>query len=121
MLTDLHQSGSAQPLKLPPIKTLIHYLDNRHSQRHYVPPSQSYGLHQYAGMDTHSGTSDMSNKRIRPRRRPDEMERLYACREKGCTKAYESISHLNTHIKRKGHGRPLTKSDFTAVKKLYNL
>eukprot|EP00835_Amoeboradix_gromovi_P007125 NODE_1076_length_1433_cov_0.376312.p1 type:complete len:147 gc:universal NODE_1076_length_1433_cov_0.376312:928-1368(+) len=51
----------------------------------------------------------------RARRRPDEMKRFYGCRQNGCAKAYESISHLNTHIRRKNHGKPLTKADFPEI------
>ena len=51
----------------------------------------------------------------RIRRRPDQMQRFYGCRQNGCVKAYESISHLNTHIRRKSHGKPLTKSDFPEI------
>lgn len=51
----------------------------------------------------------------RARRRPDQMQRFYGCRQNGCSKAYESISHLNTHIRRKGHGKPLTKVDFPEI------
>ena len=52
------------------------------------------------------------NVRTRKRRRPQQMLRYYDCQDPACHKAYESISHLNTHIKRKGHGNPLSKTDF---------
>ena len=42
-----------------------------------------------------------------------KVDRMYRCLFEGCTKAYGSISHLNTHRKRKEHGMPLSKHDFT--------
>ena len=48
----------------------------------------------------------------RQRRRPSEMVRIYKCNFDACTKAYSSISHLNTHIKNKTHGLPKKKTDF---------
>ena len=53
-----------------------------------------------------------ARNQTRKRRRPQQMRRYYNCQEPGCHKAYESISHLNTHIRRKSHGPPLSKSDF---------
>eukprot|EP00835_Amoeboradix_gromovi_P006763 NODE_875_length_3523_cov_0.099007.p3 type:complete len:113 gc:universal NODE_875_length_3523_cov_0.099007:3186-2848(-) len=38
--------------------------------------------------------------------------RLFNCRYPGCNKSYGTISHLNTHRKRKGHGEAQSKRDF---------
>lgn len=40
----------------------------------------------------------------RPRRRAEEVERLYACNFPGCTKSYGALNHLNTHVKDAQHG-----------------
>ena len=42
--------------------------------------------------------------RKRPRRRYDEIERLYACNYPGCTKSYGTLNHLNAHVNMQKHG-----------------
>ena len=48
----------------------------------------------------------------RQRRKHTEMERIYDCDFEGCDKAYESISHLNTHREKKKHGDKKSIYDF---------
>lgn len=40
----------------------------------------------------------------RPRRRYDEIERMYNCDYPGCTKAYGTLNHLNSHKTMQKHG-----------------
>lgn len=40
----------------------------------------------------------------RPRRRYDEIERLYQCSWPECTKAYGTLNHLNAHVSMQKHG-----------------
>ena len=42
--------------------------------------------------------------RKRPRRRYDEIERLYQCSWQDCTKSYGTLNHLNAHITMQKHG-----------------
>ena len=42
--------------------------------------------------------------RKRPRRRYDEIERLYHCSWPDCTKAYGTLNHLNAHVVMQKHG-----------------
>ncbi|KCV71018.1 hypothetical protein H696_01964 [Fonticula alba] len=49
------------------------------------------------------------------RRAPDLIDRLFACSHDGCTKAYGTLSHLNTHVRLQGHGSPRTLRDFDAA------
>jgi hypothetical protein len=44
-----------------------------------------------------------TNQRKRPRRRYDEIERLYHCNWPGCTKAYGTLNHLNAHVSMQKH------------------
>lgn len=44
-----------------------------------------------------------TNQRKRPRRRYDEIERLYHCNWPGCTKAYGTLNHLNAHVSMQQH------------------
>jgi hypothetical protein len=40
----------------------------------------------------------------RPRRRYDEIERLYGCGFNGCDKSYGTLNHLNAHVAMQKHG-----------------
>jgi hypothetical protein len=40
----------------------------------------------------------------RPRRRYDEIERLYQCSWPDCSKAYGTLNHLNAHVTMQKHG-----------------
>ena len=46
--------------------------------------------------------------RKRPRRRYDEIERLYHCSWPDCTKNYGTLNHLNAHIVMQRHGNKRT-------------
>ena len=40
----------------------------------------------------------------RPRRRYEEIERMYKCGWGGCEKAYGTLNHLNAHVTMQSHG-----------------
>ena len=40
----------------------------------------------------------------RPRRAHHEIDRMYLCSWQGCSKGYETLNHLNTHVTTKRHG-----------------
>ncbi|KAF9123307.1 hypothetical protein BGX30_001522 [Mortierella sp. GBA39] len=44
------------------------------------------------------------NSKKRPRRRFDEIERLYVCNWGECEKAYGTLNHLNAHVHMQKHG-----------------
>lgn len=44
-----------------------------------------------------------TNQKKRPRRRYDEIERLYHCNWPGCTKSYGTLNHLNAHVSMQKH------------------
>lgn len=44
----------------------------------------------------------------RPRRRYEEIERMYKCGWQGCEKAYGTLNHLNAHVTMQGHGAKRT-------------
>lgn len=44
----------------------------------------------------------------RPRRRYDEIERMYNCDYPGCTKSYGTLNHLNSHKTMQKHGPKAT-------------
>lgn len=45
-----------------------------------------------------------SQQHKRPRRRYEEIERMYKCGWNGCEKAYGTLNHLNAHVTMQGHG-----------------
>lgn len=50
----------------------------------------------------------------RPRRRFDEIERLYRCGFHGCDKSYGTLNHLNAHVAMQKHGeKRLPTGEFT--------
>ena len=44
----------------------------------------------------------------RPRRRYEEIERMYKCGFQGCEKAYGTLNHLNAHVTMQSHGQKRT-------------
>lgn len=57
-----------------------------------------------------------SQQHKRPRRRYEEIERMYKCGWNGCEKAYGTLNHLNAHVTMQSHGQkrvPEGKSDRT--------
>ncbi|KAI5123509.1 hypothetical protein M0805_006669 [Coniferiporia weirii] len=55
--------------------------------------------------------------RKRPRRRYDEIERLYSCSYPGCTKAYGTLNHLNAHVNMQKHGAKRHPNEFKEMRK----
>ena len=63
-------------------------------------PSSSLNPHKTCAFVSHPGLT----VRKRPRRRYDEIERLYRCAWPDCTKSYGTSSHLNAHVAMPKHG-----------------
>ncbi|KAJ7637192.1 hypothetical protein FB45DRAFT_742712, partial [Roridomyces roridus] len=55
--------------------------------------------------------------RKRPRRRYDEIERLYHCSWPECTKAYGTLNHLNAHVQMQKHGPKRSPNEFKELRK----
>lgn len=53
----------------------------------------------------------------RPRRRYDEIERLYQCSWKDCSKAYGTLNHLNAHVTMQKHGPKRSPAEFKEMRK----
>ncbi|KAJ8064410.1 hypothetical protein OCU04_006752 [Sclerotinia nivalis] len=49
-----------------------------------------------------------SSQQKRPRRRFEEIERMYKCGHQGCEKAYGTLNHLNAHVTMQSHGSKRT-------------
>ena len=79
------------------------------------PPPVSYPGHPMAGTYTSQGGHPLSTvysfvpipgaqQHKRPRRRYEEIERMYKCGWNGCEKAYGTLNHLNAHVTMQSHG-----------------
>ncbi|KAF8749143.1 zinc finger protein [Rhizoctonia solani] len=80
-----------------------------------IPPSATNpGQRQYAFVSLAGSTI-----RKRPRRRYDEIERLYSCSFEDCTKAYGTLNHLNAHVTMQKHGPKRNPSEFKELRKLW--
>ncbi|KAJ5646614.1 hypothetical protein N7490_002986 [Penicillium lividum] len=53
----------------------------------------------------------------RPRRRHDEVDRIYKCDQSGCKKAYGTLNHLNTHLTAQSHGAKRRAEEFKGTRK----
>ncbi|KAF6824245.1 hypothetical protein CMUS01_10326 [Colletotrichum musicola] len=53
----------------------------------------------------------------RPRRRYEEIERMYKCGWNGCEKAYGTLNHLNAHVTMQSHGQKRTPDEFKEIRK----
>lgn len=53
----------------------------------------------------------------RPRRRFEEIERMYKCGFQGCEKAYGTLNHLNAHVTMQSHGPKRTPEEFKEIRK----
>lgn len=86
---------------------------------HCMPcsPTLSFTQHLQRSMSTPNMAAEAVDKKTyafvalpgnavkkRPRRRYDEIERLYQCSWPDCTKAYGTLNHLNAHVTMQKHG-----------------
>ncbi|PPQ63815.1 hypothetical protein CVT24_009810 [Panaeolus cyanescens] len=53
----------------------------------------------------------------RPRRRYDEIERLYQCSWPDCAKSYGTLNHLNAHVTMQKHGPKRSPNEFKELRK----
>ncbi|KAF8862011.1 hypothetical protein BDZ45DRAFT_575029, partial [Acephala macrosclerotiorum] len=71
------------------------------------PLSQVYSFVPIPGAQQHK----------RPRRRYEEIERMYKCGWNGCEKAYGTLNHLNAHVTMQSHGSKRTPEEFKEIRK----
>ncbi|KAI9729719.1 MAG: hypothetical protein M1834_006670 [Cirrosporium novae-zelandiae] len=71
------------------------------------PLSQVYSFVPIPGAQQHK----------RPRRRYEEIERMYKCGWNGCEKAYGTLNHLNAHVTMQAHGAKRTPEEFKEIRK----
>lgn len=79
--------------------------------------SDSSSLDGYSNNMQDSATGPTIKKR--PRRRFDQIERLYPCRFEGCEKSYGTLNHLNAHVSMQKHGIKRKPEEFKDVRKAW--
>lgn len=80
----------------------------------------SVGGHGIAGSSSGTMSSSITNQRMRrPRRRADEVERLYKCIWNGCEKSYGTLSHLNDHVRLQRHGTKREPHEFKEARRIW--
>ncbi|CAD6908050.1 unnamed protein product [Tilletia controversa] len=63
--------------------------------------------------------ASVSTHKKRPRRRYDEIERLYRCSWPGCTKSYGTLNHLNAHVAMQKHGAKRLPTEFKDMRRAW--
>jgi len=84
-----------------------------HSSSGVATSSHNYSGHYFGG--SYGGSASKK----RPRRRYDEIERLYSCSWPGCTKSYGTLNHLNAHVAMQKHGPKRSPSEFKDMRKAW--
>ncbi|KAF8159519.1 hypothetical protein B0H34DRAFT_796760 [Crassisporium funariophilum] len=93
-------------------------------------PSRSISQHLQRSLSTsHVSTDGIDRKtysfvalpgnavKKRPRRRYDEIERLYQCSWPDCNKSYGTLNHLNAHVTMQKHGSKRSPNEFKELRK----
>lgn len=72
--------------------------------------------------DQKAGESDAATGpaiKKRPRRKFDQIERLYLCGWEGCEKSYGTLNHLNAHVNMQKHGIKRKPEEFKEIRKAW--
>lgn len=99
------QQLSYQPQPLPQQMTMT-------KQRSYSTPTTSKTVYSFVALPG-------SQQQKRPRRRFEEIERIYHCNFENCTKAYGTLNHLNAHVTMQKHGPKRTPDEFKETRREY--
>lgn len=96
---------SAHPTPITPGHHVFPSTPNSAPPQHR--PNQVYSFVPIPGAQQHK----------RPRRRYEEIERMYKCGWNGCEKAYGTLNHLNAHVTMQTHGQKRTPEEFKEIRK----
>jgi len=128
---DLHRPNTGNSAAGP--GPLRHSQSNPHFDPYGRPISSHYSdeLDNYSPDGVRPGSSHKGEGKVynfvsqaghsskRPRRRFDEIERLYTCDYPGCAKAYGTLNHLNSHKTMQKHGPRATPAQFKELRKAW--
>ncbi|GAA5824948.1 hypothetical protein JCM11251_006035 [Rhodosporidiobolus azoricus] len=105
---------------LPPGATLLEPLSSNPPSSSSGPPSLNNSRRPSGETGKHLNFVPQAGQATkRPRRRYDEIERLYGCDYPGCTKAYGTLNHLNSHKTMQKHGPKSTPAQFKEMRKAW--
>lgn len=90
-----------------PITPGHHVFPQTPSSASQTRPNQVYSFVPIPGAQQHK----------RPRRRYEEIERMYKCGWNGCEKAYGTLNHLNAHVTMQSHGTKRVPEEFKEIRK----
>ncbi|KAK4518399.1 60S ribosomal protein L10 [Mucor velutinosus] len=108
------QPPAALVMQQPPLQAQAQAQHQQQRARQLSSSSSSSAEKQYSFVAI-PGT----NQKKRPRRRYDEIERLYHCTWPGCSKAYGTLNHLNAHVSMQKHGPKRHPAEFKEMRKLW--
>lgn len=80
-----------------PSRSISHHLHRSFSTPNVAPDSVDRKTYSFVALPGNA-------VKKRPRRRYDEIERLYQCSWPDCAKAYGTLNHLNAHVTMQKHG-----------------
>lgn len=82
----------------------LHQQQRRPSTGHSTTLADA-AAHQMGLLNHNEEPSSGPAHKKRPRRKFDQIERLYLCGFEGCNKAYGTLNHLNAHVSMQKHGQ----------------
>ncbi|KAH7101522.1 hypothetical protein BKA62DRAFT_618745, partial [Auriculariales sp. MPI-PUGE-AT-0066] len=104
----------------PPLSLAITQINHGTDSHSHSSPAEQQQQHTptQAPQKTYSFIPLQGNAvRKRPRRRYDEIERLYSCSWHGCNKSYGTLNHLNAHVTMQRHGDKRSPNEFKDMRK----
>ncbi|KAJ1660993.1 hypothetical protein IWQ61_000147 [Dispira simplex] len=111
---------------LPTYSSHLEVLGSSTSRQAPTSPMVSTSVFQQPATTTQTGPPQKEfsfisipgiNTKKRPRRRYEEIERLYSCNWPECDKSYGTLNHLNAHIVMQKHGPKRHPSEFKHIQK----
>ncbi|KAG0266932.1 hypothetical protein BG011_000071 [Mortierella polycephala] len=85
----------------------------------WPPKTDMTNMDDGQGDKVYSFVPNGANTKKRPRRRFDEIERLYVCNWTDCEKAYGTLNHLNAHVHMQKHGPKRSPAEFKELRKAW--
>lgn len=87
---------------------------------HVVSPRRRMSEHSGSGNTVYSFVPlPGAQQQKRPRRRYEEIERIYHCNFQNCSKSYGTLNHLNAHVTMQKHGPKRTPEEFKETRREY--
>ncbi|KAI5455013.1 hypothetical protein NCC49_002288 [Naganishia albida] len=119
----LRQQRTSMDASRNPSLPDIYFNQNHHHLHQQRRPSTGHSTtladaaaHQMGLLNHNEEPSSGPAHKKRPRRKFDQIERLYLCGHEGCTKAYGTLNHLNAHVSMQKHGQKRRPEEFKEIR-----